>query len=75
MAEIRVSDESMEGWGSYKSHPGETVEEMVNRMLDWAEDGGSAERGLLDAREARKEFTGGRCVPHEEAGRRCGPRR
>ena len=72
MATIRVSDESMERWEPYKSHPVETVEEMVNRVLDWAENEGSAERDLLDAREARKEFAEGRCVPHEGVKRRCG---
>ena len=71
MATIRVSDESMGRWESNR-RPGETVEEMINRILDDIEDERSAEQYILDAKEARKELAEGRCVSHEEVKRMYG---
>ena len=45
--------------------PGEDMEQMINRVLDLAEDENLWEQDALDAEEANKEFEEGRCVPHE----------
>lgn len=73
LATIRVSEESMARWESNR-RPGETVEEMINRVLDDIEDERSAGQYILDAKEARKELAEGRCVPHEQVRRMCGSR-
>ena len=71
MPTIHVSEESMGRWESNR-RPGETVEEMINRVLDDAEDERSAEQYILDAKEARKALAEGRCVSHEEVKRMYG---
>ena len=73
LATIRVSEESMARWEANR-RPGETVEEMINRVLDDVEDERSAGQYILDAKEARKELAEGRCVPHEQVRRMCGSR-
>ena len=71
MPTIHVSEESMGRWESNR-RPEETVEEMINRVLDDAEDERSAEQYILDAKEARKDLAEGRCVSHEEVKRMYG---
>ena len=71
LATIRVSEESIGRWESNR-RPGETMEEMINRVLDDIEDERSAEQYILDAKEARKKLAEGRCVPHEEVKRMHG---
>ena len=51
--------------------PGEDMEQMINRVLDLAEDE-NLWQDILDAKEAKKEFEEGRCVPHEKAKQRYG---
>ena len=71
MAAIRVSDESM---GRLESNirPGEDMEQMINRVLDLAEDENLWEQDVLDAEEAQTKFQKGRCVPHEKVKQRYG---
>ena len=68
MAEARMSDESLDG-SQAKSQPAEKDIELVS-LLDGEEDDESIEQDILDAKEARKEFEQGRCIPHEEVKRR-----
>ena len=70
MATIRVSDESMRRLRS-NIRPGEDMEQMINRVLDLAEDE-NLWQDILDAKEAKKEFEEGRCVPHEKVKQRYG---
>lgn len=51
--------------------PGEDMEQMINRVLDLAEDE-NLWQDILDAKEAKKEFEEGRCVPHEKVKQRYG---
>ena len=71
MATIRVSDESM-GRLEPNIRPGEDMDQMINRVLDLAEDENLSEQDVLDAEEAKKEFEEGRCVPHEKVKQRYG---
>ena len=68
MAEARMSDESLDG-SQAKSQLAEKDIELVS-LLDGEEDDESIEQDILDAKEARKEFEQGRCIPHEEVKRR-----
>ena len=70
MATVRVSDESMRRLES-NIRPGEDMEQMINRVLDLAEDE-NLWQDILDAKEAKKEFEEGRCVPHEKVKQRYG---
>ena len=70
MATIRVSDESM-GRLEPNIRPGEDMDQMINRVLDLAEDE-NLSQDVLDAEEAKKEFEEGRCVPHEKVKQRYG---
>lgn len=47
------------------------MEQMINRVLDLAEDE-NLWQDILDAKEAKKEFEEGRCVPHEKVKQRYG---
>jgi len=67
MTASRMSDESLDG-PQAKSPPAEMDVELVS-LLDGEEDDESIEQDILDAKEARKEFEEGRCIPHEEVKR------
>ena len=68
---MRVSGESVRRLES-NIRPGEDMEQMINRVLDLAEDENLWEQDALDAEEAKKEFQEGRCVPHEKVKQRYG---
>lgn len=74
MSSIQVTPKSKKQWESYKNHPSESMEKMINRILKSAydEDERLNKEDLADIKLAMKDFEAGRFTSNKDVRKELG---